>query len=359
MNPSSTEQRGFVLVGNLGAEHVGGHFFAAAQSAGIPVRVCDSTLAYKASPLVRKFNWWIRSHRPSQLQAFSAEVLSACEDLKPQNVLTTGLAPVDVETLEAMGRAGIKRLNFLTDDPWNPAHKATWFFDALLKYDVVYSPREANIEDLRRHGCADVRYLPFAYSPLVHFPGKSGSPEENNRFAADVVFAGGADAERVPYVAALLRAGINVALYGGYWNRYGETKAFDRGFAAPDTLRKAVGGARLALCLVRRANRDGHAMRTWELAAMGACILAEDTAEHRRILGVEGVSALYFGSMAEMVEKARTLLGDDGLRDRMGDAVHARICGSPNTYLDRLNEMLGYSLTADGQSTSAGQGRQA
>jgi hypothetical protein len=51
---------------------------------------------------------------------------------------------------------GIKRFNFLTDDPFNRAHYAPWFLKALPDYDVVFSPRRANIQDLLNAGCPRV-----------------------------------------------------------------------------------------------------------------------------------------------------------------------------------------------------------
>src|SRR5205823_10084645 len=136
-------------------------------------------------------------------------------------------------------------LNYLTDDPLNQVHCAPWFMKALPYYDHVFSPRRANLEDLRRLDCPAVSYVPFAYAPELHFPEPSATPEEQERFAAEAVVAGGADCDRVPYMAALIRAGFKVALYGGYWERYPETKAHARGHAAPQTLRKAIREAKV------------------------------------------------------------------------------------------------------------------
>jgi spore maturation protein CgeB len=241
---------------------------------------------------------------------------------------------------------GTRRLNFLTDDPWNRWHRAPWFMNALRAYDQVLSPRRANIEDLRRHGCASVAYLPFAYSPRIHFPEALVTPDEHRDFAADVTFAGGADAERRRVVAALIREGFSVSLYGQYWNWYPETRRFARGHANPATLRRAVAGAKVALSLVRRANRDGHAMRTFELGAMGACMLAEDSEEHRQILGSDGESVLYFRSEEEMIDRMHWLVEHEGERRRLRAAVHARITGGGNTYADRLSAMLSVAQAA-------------
>jgi spore maturation protein CgeB len=185
-----------------------------------------------------------------------------------------------------------------------------------------------------------VRYLPFAYAPGLHFCERPDNSEEAARFCADVVFAGGADADRVPLVNRLIRERFDVALYGGYWNRFPATRPCARGRAAPSTLRKAIGGSKVALCLVRRANRDGNAMRTFEVAAMGACMLAEYTEEHREILGEDGDAVVYFRTPDEMVDRLRWLVSHDYERRRLGAAVHTRITSRPNTYRDRLKTMM-------------------
>src|SRR5207237_9229724 len=120
--------------------------------------------------------------------------------------------------------------------------------------------------DLRKHGCALVSYLPFAYAPQVHYSEPPHTDETDGDFSADVAFAGGADPDRVSLVAALIRDGFTVALYGGYWDRYPETRQATRGHAGPQTLRKAIGAAQVALRPVRRANSDGDSMRPLAVA---------------------------------------------------------------------------------------------
>ncbi|MDZ7380079.1 MAG: glycosyltransferase, partial [candidate division KSB1 bacterium] len=138
----------------------------------------------------------------------------------------------------------------------------------------------------------------------------------------------------------LIRAGFKVALYGGYWERYLSTRKFARGHADPRTLRKAIGGAKVALCLVRHANRDGHVMRTFEIPAMGGCMLTEDTAEHCEIFGEEGQAVVYFRTIPEMIEKLRWLLDHPAERARLARAAHALVTTGCHTYRDRLVTML-------------------
>jgi spore maturation protein CgeB len=174
----------------------------------------------------------------------------------------------------------------------------------------------------------------------VHFPEQPRANLSGNGKAADVVFVGGADRDRVPYMAALMRAGFQLALYGGFWSRYRETAAAACGLADAQTSRQAILAAKVALCLVRRANRDGHCMRTFEVPAIGACMLTEDTDEHRELFGEDGRTVVYFRTLEEMVEKLRWLLAHDDERRRLANAAHRLITTGRNTYRDRLQTML-------------------
>ena len=81
-------------------------------------------------------------------------------------------------------------------------------------------------------------------------------------------------------------------------------------------------------------------MRTFEIAAMGACVLAEYTEEHRQILGEDGDAVVYFRSPEQMIDRLQTLLSDENERLRLGDAIQKRITSGRHTYRDRLEAML-------------------
>ena len=215
----------------------------------------------------------------------------------------------------------------------NPALRAQWFLSALPAYDAVFTPRHANLDDFRRCGVRTVRYLPFAYDPEVHRPW----PEHALKGApSDVMFVGGCDDDRLSLISVLIDAGLNLALFGGYWNRHPKTRAHWRGLANQDTIRCASAAARICLCLVRRANRDGHVMRSFEAAAIGGCILAEDTADHRMLFGPDDHAVRYFKTIGEMQQQAKLLIADADLRRRLAIRLRERVAGGGNAYADRL-----------------------
>lgn len=281
------------------------------------------------------------ARRPPYLGPFSRKVLAACRDFKPEMLLVTGITAPHSQTLQEIGRWHIQRMNYLTDDPWSSRNEADFFWPALREYDAIWSPRRANLEDLRRHGCRRVEYLPFAYDPEAHFPELPQTADERERFSCDVVFVGGADADRMPVATALVRAGLKVHLYGGYWNRDQELRPHWRGYVYGREQRLAVGCAKVNLCFGRKSNRDGHAMRSLELPAMKASLVVEDTPEHRELYGADGECVVYYEDLPGLVKKAQALCREPARARQLGEKVRHRICDQGrHTYADRLQTML-------------------
>ena len=327
--------RRILLVGNSGPEHVGAQLQMAAEGLPLSIRCANTQEALEGPSWKQRLYWRFRGRRPVRLAEFSQKVVAECRRFQPACLISTGFAPLEASSLRAIGEQGITRINFLTDDPWNRAQWSPWFMEALPLYDWVFSPRKANLEDLRRLGGPRVCYLPFGFAPHLYF-----KEERDESAEADVLFAGGADRDRVPYIDALQKAGIEVALYGGYWERFQETARLARGVIPPSRLRRAILSAKIVLCLVRRANRDGHCMRTFEVPAVGGCMLTEDTAEHREIFGPEGDAVVYFRDTAEMVSKARWLLEHPQERSKLASAAHRLILQGKHSYQDRLTTIL-------------------
>jgi len=330
-----TIARRLLIVGGRGGTNIGDSMERAAGRLGIATTVADANLAMKGPALLRKCRWRLCGRKPLRLEQFSDTIVRLCEEYRPDLLLVIGITPPEHRCLQAAGKLGIIRAAFLTDDPWSPYRRAPWFLKALSEYDFVFSPREANLADLRGITGATIKYLQFGYDPDLFFPVSRSAD-----FAADVMFAGGADADRVPYIGALVKSGLKVDLYGSYWERYPETRHLTRGQADVAVLREAVANARVSLCLVRRANRDGHSMRTFEVPAMRGCAIMEDTAEHVSIFGEDGRSVLYFRTIDEMRRRVAWLLEHPEERERLADEGHRLVTGGANTYQDRLASIL-------------------
>ncbi|MEQ1517108.1 MAG: glycosyltransferase [Usitatibacteraceae bacterium] len=129
-------------------------------------------------------------------------------------------------------------------------------------------------------------------------------------------------------------------LVGAYWDRHADTAKLTLGQMQAAKLSQATARAAVNLCLVRRANRDGHVMRSFEIPAVGGFMIAEDTAEHREIFGPEGECVLYFAGPIEAAAKTKWALAHPDDRRRMAKECHRRITSGAHTYGDRLHTML-------------------
>jgi spore maturation protein CgeB len=332
-------QRDLILVGPLGNTHVCGSLARAASDLGVSYSAMNTLPAYDGPAIVRKLLWHFGGRRPPRLRAFSADLLRAATVARPCAVITLGQVPVSGRVISRLRQGGIACCNFSTDDPFNPAVKAPWHLRDLRAYDLVFSPRRANIEELRRLGCADVRFLPFGYDD--HLFSAPANPFASERAPADVLFVGGADGDRAGFFAGFVKSGVPVALIGGRWERYPISGAHTLGLRSADCIRDMTACVPVNICLVRRANRDDHVMRSFEIPAVGGFMVAEDTSDHRDIFGDEGECVLYFKTPEEAARKCAWAIAHEDDRRRMAAAAIARLSGGGHTYRDRLRTMLG------------------
>jgi len=260
---------------------------------------------------------------------------------KPRWLLAAGLAPITARALREISDLGVRTIAFTTDDPWNANYRSPWLFDALASYDTVFTPRPATLADFRNIGCARVEELHFGFDPTLHHPATTEESAGEAR-TADVVFIGGGDKDRFPYIEALIETGLKVAAYGGYWNRNPRTRDVHGGMLSIPEMRGVLGGAKMSICLVRRANRDEHVMRTYEEPMMGACMAPEDTAQHRALFSDPVMEHAFFKTPADLAEVAVKLCGDDALRTRVKEAEYRAVAEGSHSYADRLRTMLDY-----------------
>jgi hypothetical protein len=333
-----------LLIGNMAFYHVGAFFRNALHTLGQPHIALDQSLYEQiaAPPIVCKVAYRVMGRRPMGYRRFNRDILAAAQDLGAEMVFVTGNAPVAGSTLrELKERVGAVLVNYATDDPFNRLVCPRWVVANIPFYDLYVCTKRAIMDDVRAAGCRQVAFVPFGYDPSLHFPDNFGSAGEFEGFSCDAVFVGGGDRDRYPYFEALVRAipDLRLHLYGGYWDGNPTLARHDRGLARGRDYRLALRGAKIAPCLVRRSNRDGHVMRTFEVPACGAFMLAERTTEHQEFFR-EGEEVGYFSSPAELVEKVRYYLNHDNERQRMTEAAYRKVTSGNHTYAHRLEQIL-------------------
>ncbi len=346
VNASSTQTRlatqaqpvnRIMVIGLDGNADVGAYLCSAATASGIDVRFVSADRAHTSSRWLRSIARKVSRDYPLRAQEFHEAVSRQLASERPRWLLTTGTAPVLRETLLEARRLGVKSVNYSTDDPWSRRHASRWFFNALKEYDAVTTPRAGTLSAFRGIGVRRVAHVPFGYCPEAH---RSAEGVVEDSSVGDVFFAGGCDSDRLPFFQGIVKAGLRPILYGAYWDRNADMRRFYRGFASLGEMATLHARTPVSVCLVRRSNRDDHVMRTYEAAAMGACLAMEDTPAHRQLFGADEESVIYFSDPESLVIACERLLADRSLRERLRVAARQVVVKGQNTYADRLDQML-------------------
>jgi spore maturation protein CgeB len=325
-----------VICGGRGGSNVGQSLFDAALAMpDFAPLFCGDEIGRSNFSVVNKLAW--RANRGVPFPARLGRRLMQRDVVPGSLVITTGLMHVRAPTIRALRKRGCITVHFSTDDPWNPAHRAAWHYQALREYDIVYTPRRANLDQFHELGCRSVRIMRFGFDERLFPSNTSAAPAS---FAADALFVGGADNERAVFFQDFIRGGGNPALVGGYWDRWPDLRQLALGHRPPADLLMLTLAAKLNIILVRHANRDGHTMRTLEAGAIGGCLLVEDTPDHRDLFGPDGERVRYFRDGNQAAILAGALLADADKRTRMATAVKLHIRHGGHSYDDRLRTML-------------------
>jgi spore maturation protein CgeB len=279
---------------------------------------------------------------PKRYTDLNRSLLEEARKFAPHIALIVMGFDISPETLRAIKRdTGAVLVNYATDDPFNERTSSRNVREAIPLYDIYACTKRATMDDVARAGCRNVQYVRFGYHPSVHFVETPATAEERNRFAADVAFVGEGDGDRLPFFRTLMKSipDLNLALYGGLWDLNPTLRRYHRGTVRGRDFRLALGGAKIAVNLVRIQNRDDHVMRSFEGPACGAFMLNERTEEHLALFA-EGREAAYFESPEELVEKTCHYLNNDAEREQIRSAGWTKTITGGHTYRDRLMQML-------------------
>ena len=242
---------------------------------------------------------------------------------------------------------GLKLVSYSPDDMFSPDLQTAQYLRALPLYDLNVTTKSYNVAELPTLGARNVVFVDNAYDPATHRPLEL-TPEERERFSADVGFVGTFEPERAGTMLALARAGVPVVVHGWGWQRLRESapqlKVRNEMLDGLDYTR-AINATRINLGFLRKAYRDLQTTRSIEIPASGGFLLAERTDEHRRLFR-EGEEAEFFADFDELLEKARHYLAHEEERRRIAAAGRERCLRDGYSNRHRLAPVL-EQLAAD------------
>lgn len=288
------------------------------------------------------------------IRQLNRAVLGESRRLRPDMVLFWRPTHILPATLRRLSRMGVRTASYNNDDPFGQGHHAdtpwhqrwlwTWYRRCLPLFDLNFFYRPVNCTEARAAGARHAALLLPYFIPAQDRPLQLDAAE-SERFGCDIVFVGHYEADgRDDLVRALLDAGLSVKLWGDdTWNR--AELAPKLGCLQPvrpalgDDYRRALAGAKVCLCLLSRLNRDTYTRRCFEIPACGRPMLAERTADLMAMFR-EDEEACFFGAGGELVEKARLLLDNTDLRERIAAAGLRRVWADGHSVDARAGELL-------------------
>jgi spore maturation protein CgeB len=263
-------------------------------------------------------------------------------------------------TLRRLQSLGIPTVSYNNDDPFALTTKTNvpwhhhwlwfWYLKCLPNFKINFFYRRRNCEEALAHGAGHAEVLMPYYLPWLDRPVKL-SPEEQTRYGTDVVFVGHYEPDgREESIRALVNAGINTKIWGGhYWSRAALGDLYDHvapiAPAVGDDYAKALCGAKICLCFLSKLNRDTYTRRCFEIPACGRVMLAERTDDLLKLFR-EDEEACFFSSNEELVEKARWLLANPDIRERIAQAGLKRVWDGGHDVTSRARQFL---AALDGQ----------
>ena len=258
-----------------------------------------------------------------------------CLAYRPEVVLVIKGGPITPDFVQRVkARVGALFVNFFPDNP-------LWMipFECLEAYDVFFTKERYALRTLHSVGLRHVHYLPMYCVPAMHHP-VTPTPDEARRFGAPVSLVGSRYDYRERFVRGLADRPLRV--WGGGWER-----------ARDPAVRRLVAGGpvfgRDKLCVYSGSTlslNPHHPMndivgvntRTFELAAAGACQLA-DFKEDLVTLFKPGEEIVIYRDLGELRRLLDHYLDHPEEARPIGDNARRRALAE-HTLRHRVDEML-------------------
>jgi spore maturation protein CgeB len=251
---------------------------------------------------------------------------------------------IDASTLvEARrGRPSLKILGYAPDDMSARHNHSRQFIEQLPHYDIFFTTKSFNVDELRALGCPRVRFTNNHYDPHTHRP-LPLSDEERSRLGGPVGFVGTYEADRAQSMGHLAASGIPPRIYGNGWARRGDVARLGlrpEGHApAGDDYARAICAFDINLSFLRKMNRDRQTARSIEIPACGKMMVTERTDEHQALFE-DKREAVFFDSDDELLDLVRYYVRRPDECRRIGLAGRERCLRSRYSHHEGLAGML-------------------
>jgi hypothetical protein len=236
-------------------------------------------------------------------------------------------------------RPAMRILGYSPDDMFALHNRTRQFLAHLPLYDLYVTTKSFGVEELKRLGARRVIFLHNAFDPHTHRP-VNVSDEDRARLGGPVGFIGDYELERARSLHHLAENGLSVRVWGPNWDKCPLAHAnlrLENKWIIGDDYARALCAFDINLGFLRKMHRDRSTVRSVEIPACGAFMLAERTDEHLELFE-EGKEAEFFADDGELLRKTQYYLGHP--EERLAIARAGRLRCERGGY-DNLSRLRG------------------
>ena len=274
----------------------------------------------------------------------NAALLDLVRHARPDVVFVDNARGLRPATLRHIKRTGAKLVFSSPDDIVAKHNTSSWLERSLPLWDIFFTTKTFNVDELRERGVHRPILIGNMYNPAIHRP--LSAQQVGEEFEAfDIVFVGTHEREREDDLRALARAGMRVLVHGNTasrlssgWRVLESDGVVVRPAVIDDAYTRAIHHGKVAMCFLRKMNRDQITQRSIEIPAMERPMLAEKTDEHDAHF-VDTAEYLGFTTRDDMLAKAKVLIADEPLRRRLAEAARQRVLQSAYSIDDIVKTM--------------------
>jgi spore maturation protein CgeB len=333
-----------LVSGNFAPQNFERCWFDWLQDHGYPVQAFDpSALINKRIPFtfLRRILW--RFYQPILASVVSQHLVKAACSFKPDLILVVSgrfISSVALQTIRQ--KTGATLFHFYGEDFFNLLNTTSTLRESAYFYDRFFTTKTFNVSEMAEIGLKQVSFIPHGYIPNCHFPVQI-SQADIQKYGSDLAFVGTWEAERASALAQLTE--FDLRIWGKDWHKTGKAlglrHAIQNRAVYCEELSRVFNASKINLTFLRKANRDRHTTRTFEIPVCGGFQLSERTDE---VLGYfeEGREIECFESVDELKDKAHYYLEHEAQRQRVAAGGLARVQRSPYSNTDHLQTILGH-----------------
>jgi spore maturation protein CgeB len=269
---------------------------------------------------------------PKDISNANQNIIVKIKKYKPNIIWLDKANTIKANTLLAIKRISKKTkiLGYSPDYMTRFVNRSHYFTKAIKYYDTFFTTKSYGVNELKKIGAKRVFFINNSFDPKTHRKIYL-SNNHKSKFKSAVGFIGTWEKERAEYMYAVACSGILVKWWGSVSNRH---FFFEKFYNHPNLIKnnntivdkeytKAINSFDIALCFLRRDNKDLQTTRSVEIPACGTFMLAQRTKEHQ-MLFKEGKEAEFFSSKDELIKKIDYYLKNEKERIKIAEAGRKR-----------------------------------